>query len=114
MTKQEVNEIIKATAAKYGFDTEPTIGGIEQPVYNPENYIGFTILPICNWDETKIVDGKVASTVTYISVSSSIRCMGGEPSPDDLTKAAGAIYRGAKLTKELLEMNLKYIETYTK
>ena len=112
MKKQAVNAIIERTAVLYGFKAEPATGGIMQPVYEPENYIGFTVLPRMNFDESEVKDGKVVSAVTEIEVKASIRGMGGDPTPDDLLKAADAIKRGAELAKELQGMKLRYTEHY--
>ena len=112
MNKQEVNELISATALRYGFTCEEGIGGLMQPVYSPKNYIGFTVLPHFNFEASTVEDGKVTKGVTDVEIKSSIRGMGGEPTPADLLFAASAIERGAKLTAALQSMSLSYTEHY--
>ena len=60
----------------------------------------------------QLMGREVVSAVTEIEGKASIRGMGGDPTPDDLLKAADAIKRGAELAKKLQDMKLRYTEHY--
>ena len=108
MTKQDVHETIKAKAAEYGFIAEESNWGINGLVIREdgESTVNFLITEHCDgdWENRKV-------NIT-LQVRASIATMGGNPSADELLKAADTIRRAAQLVKALDDENLTYQETF--
>ena len=103
MTKQEVHEIIKAKAAEHGFNAEETNWGINGLAIRDEDHtVNFTISEDWAWEERKVT----------LRIRASIATMGGNPSADDLLKAADTIKRAAELVKSLEAESLTYTEEF--
>ena len=106
MTKQEIAKIIADKAAEYGFEIEENSVGWNNK-RNDQSYINIEICPNINYDKTDWENHKI---FTDIEVSASVRRMGGNPTPEELLRAAKEIERAARLTAELQLMNLSYEE----
>lgn len=108
MTRQEINNIIKEKAEAYGFevDTDRRVYGVRQ---RNEDFIGIQIFEMSNLDKS---DWENKIGWMDIEIKASICQMGGESTPEELMAAAEQIKRGAKLAKELQEMNLSYSEKF--
>ena len=105
MTKQEVQNTIKAKATEYGFIAEETNWGLRGLMIREEaQTVNFTISEKCDWENRKV-------NVT-LRIQASIATMGGAPSADDLLKAADTIRRAAELVKALENQSLTYTETF--
>lgn len=107
MTKAQVNETIKATARVHGFETteQPGFQGITEIVSGELNFT-FTVR---NTENTDWAARRIEQTLT---VTASVRKMGGQPTVEELLKTADEIRRGAELIAELQGMNLTWTETF--
>lgn len=106
MTKNEIKDLIIKTAAEYGFETEETRWStLPQIKKTTENYISFTIN-----DSWLGFDFENKTALRAAEIRSSVCQMGGNPTPEDLLRAADEIRRGAELTAKLQSMNLEYTE----
>lgn len=109
MTKNSVIEAIKNEIWMNGFQPEMDERFSQMPFLKDEDelYIAVSIreqLDFGNCDfEKKIAAYKV-------EVKASIRKMGGNPTPEELLKAADQIRRGAELARNLQAMELAYME----
>ena len=107
MTKQDVHEIFKAKAVEHGFTAEETNWGINGLAIRDEDHtVNFSISEDCkgDWENRKM---KVS-----LRIRASIATMGGNPSADDLLKAADTIKRAAELVKSLEAESLSYTEEF--
>lgn len=97
MTKQEVMNIIKDNAERFGFRTEKTwmsdIG-----IVDDTNTVNFVVL-----EHSKLYLAKGTADISF-TVSASIATMGGHPSADDLIQKAKIIENAGKLVKLFDEM----------
>lgn len=106
MTITEIKEIIKTTAAVYGFETEEVRhSALPQIKRTSDAYISINIRDI--WEDFNF-DKKEATR--RVEIRSSICQMGGSTTPEELIAAADEIRRGAELTKKLQDMNLTFTE----
>lgn len=107
MIKAQVNEAIKAAAKAHGFETneQPGLQGITE-IKSEELNFTFTIK---NTENTEWAARKAEQSLT---VTASIRKMGGQPTVEELLKTADEIRRGAELTAELQGMNLTWTEEF--
>lgn len=107
MTKAQVNETIRAAAKAHGFETtaEPGFQGITEIISGELNFI-FTVR---NTENTDWAAHRIEQSLT---VSASVRRMGGNPTVEELLKTADEIRRGAELAAEIQGMNLTWTETF--
>ena len=107
MTKAQVNEKIKAAAKTHGFETteQPGFQGITEIISGELNFT-YTIL---NTENTVWAAHKIEQSLT---VTASVRRMGGQPTVEELLKTADEIRRGAELAAEIQKMNLTWTETF--
>ena len=108
MTKQEVNEIISSKAAEYGFEIEENSLGWNNK-RTGQDYISIQIFQNNNIEKT---DWEKRIGCIDIEACASVSRMGGNPTPEELLKAADEIARGAKFTAELQSMGLSYERTF--
>ena len=108
MTKQEVNEIISSKAAEYGFEIEENSLGWNNK-RTGQDYISIQIFQNNNIEKT---DWEKRIGCIDIEACASVSWMGGNPTPEELLKAADEIARGAKFTAELQSMGLSYERTF--
>ena len=108
MTKQEVNEIISSKAAEYGFEIEENSLGWNNKRMG-QDYISIQIFQNNNLEKT---DWEKRIGHIDIEACASVSRMGGNPTPEELLKAADEIARGAKFTAELQSMGLSYERTF--
>ena len=108
MTKQEVNEIISSKAAEYGFEIEENSLGWNNK-RTGQDYISIQIFQNNNLEKT---DWEKRIGHIDIEACASVSRMGGNPTPEELLKAADEIARGAKFTAELQSMGLSYERTF--
>ena len=108
MTKQEVNEIITDKAAEYGFEIEENSLGWNNR-RTGQDYISIQIFQNNNLDKT---DWENRQACIDIEACASVSRMGGNPTTEELLKAADEIARGAKFTAELQSMGLSYERTF--
>ena len=73
------------------------------------NYINIQIFQNNNLEKT---DWENRIACISIEAWASVSRMGGNPTPEELLKAADEIARGAKFTAELLSMGLSYNRTF--
>lgn len=107
MTKAQVNETIRAAAKAHGFETtaEPGFQGITEIISGELNFI-FTVR---NTENTDWAAHRIEQSLT---VSASVRRMGGNPTVEELLKTADEIRRGAELAAEIQGMSLTWTETF--
>lgn len=107
MTKAQVNETIKAAAQAHGFETtkEPGFQGITEIISEELNFT-FTV------QHTENIDWAAHRVEQSLTVTASVRKMGGQPTVEELLKTADEIRRGAELAAELQGMNLTWTETF--
>lgn len=102
----EIKEIIKSTAAEYGFKTKDVSWSVLPQIKREENdYVAIIIQD--KWDDFNF-EKKEATRRVEVTVS--ICQMGGSPTPAELLIAAGRIKRGAELTAKLQSMDLSFKE----
>lgn len=108
MTREEAVQTIKDTIRMNGFEPEmderfspmPFIKGMS------DLYIDVSIRERIDVEHCDFQNKLAAYKV---EVHSSVRRMGGNPTPDELLDAADQIRRGAELTKNLQQMELSYM-----
>ena len=107
LTKAQINNILRETAGKHGFDTTEEAGfqGFYE-IKSEELNFNYTVQTTENTDWQK---GIVEQTLT---VSASVRKMGGHPTIEDLFNTAEEIDSGAQLLEELENMDLTWTETF--
>ena len=108
MTKKEIAEIINSKAAEYGFEIEENSMGWNNK-RTGEDYINIQIFQNSNLDKT---DWEKRIGFIDLEASASVSRMGGNPTTEELLKAADEIARGAKFTAELQSMGLSYERTF--
>ena len=107
MTKPQVNGIIREAAARYGFETteEPGWHGFSE-IKSEELNFTFTAR------ETENTDWAAHRIEQRLTITASVRKMGGNPTVEELLKTAEEIRRGAELTAELQAADLAWTETF--
>ena len=108
MTKKEIAEIIERKAAEYGFEIEENSLGWNNKRMG-QDYISIQIFQNNNLEKT---DWEKRIGHIDIEACASVSRMGGNPTPEELLKAADEIARGAKFTAELQSMGLSYERTF--
>ena len=108
MTKKEIAEIIESKAAEYGFEMEENSLGWNNK-RTGQDYISIQIFQNNNLDKT---DWENRQACIDIEACASVSRMGGNPTTEELLKAADEIARGAKFTAELQSMGLSYERTF--
>ena len=108
MTKKEIAEIIESKAAEYGFEIEENSLGWNNKRMG-QDYISIQIFQNNNLDKT---DWENRQACIDIEACASVSRMGGNPTTEELLKAADEIARGAKFTAELQSMGLSYERTF--
>ena len=107
MTKAEANGIIREAAARHGFETTEEAGfqGLSE-IRSEELNFTFTVRTTENtdWAAHRIEEA--------LTVTASVRKMGGQPTVEELLKTADEIKRGAELTAELQGIGLTWTETF--
>ena len=106
MTLNEMKELIRNTAAEYGFETEDVRHSmLPQIKRDSDAYININIRDI--WED---FDFEKKESTRTVEVTSSVCMMGGNPTPQELIVAADQIKRGAELTARLQSMSLAFTE----
>ena len=110
MTKEQVIATIKEAAERHGFTTckytMTRLIEIKEP--GDTHYLNFLIQE--NLPEG--IDWSKRELTMNLHFRASLASMGGEPTPEDLLKAAEIIKAGALLVQELDAMNLSYTERH--
>ena len=110
MTKEQIISIIKEAAERHGLTTckytMTRLIEIKEP--GDTNYLNFLIQE--NLPEG--IDWSKREVTMNLHFRASLASMGGEPTPEDLLKAAEIIKAGALLVQELDAMNLSYTERH--
>jgi len=108
MNKQEIAKIIESKAAAYGFAMqENTMGWANES--DRDSYIRIEVRKERDYDKT---DWEARKVFRDIKANASICQMGGNPTPEELLKAADEIARGAKFTADINSMELSCIENF--
>ena len=109
MTKNDIISILKETAAKHGFTAEES-SWYRWPNITEQgtHYLNFTITD----EYAEDTDWSKRKAEVQIHIRASLASMGGNPTPEDLIRAAEIIREGALLVQELEAMNLSYTETF--
>ncbi|GEM_PF-5844032 len=107
MTKAQVNEAIRSAAQAHGFETskQPGFQGLTEIISEELNFT-FTV------QTTENTDWAAHRIEQSLTVTASVRKMGGQPTVEGLLKTADEIRRGAELTAELQNMNIIWTETF--
>lgn len=107
MTKSQINNILRSTAKLHGFATTEEAGfqGFSE-IQSEELNFNYMVQTTENTDWQK---GIVEQTLT---VTASVRKMGGQPSAAELFRTAKEIEQGTLLIRELEEMDLTWTETF--
>ena len=109
MTKNDIKAIITTTAARRGFTAEENSFMRWPNITEPgSHYLNFTI----NDEYAEDTDWSKREVEVQIHIRASLASMGGNPTPEDLIRAAEIIREGALLVQELEAMNLSYTETF--
>lgn len=108
MTRAELNEIIGKVAAEHGFETSKE-NGVFGLIDIKSEEMNFTYSTSTDTEGTDWRNGVVETAIT---VTASVRKMGGSPSPEELLKTADEIRRGAELLAELQSMHLTFTERF--
>jgi len=108
MNKQEISKIIESKAAEYGFEMEENSMGWNNK-RTGQDYINIQIFQNSNPQKT---DWENRKACIEIEACASVSRMGGNPTSEELLKAADEIARGAKFTAELQSMRLSYERTF--
>ena len=110
MTKEQVIATIKEAAERHGLTTckytMTRLIEIKEP--GDTHYLNFLIQE--NLPEG--IDWSKREVTMNLHFRASLASMGGEPTPEDLLKAAEIIKAGALLVQELDAMNLSYTERH--
>ena len=109
MKKEEVIEVIRKMAIEKGFVfVQDNFGWrIRDGESWSESWVNFTAHEDNDWSQ--IAERKVTTEITF---SASIAQMGGNPTVEELFKAADAIRRAAELVEELNSQKLQYVVIY--
>jgi len=108
MTRAELNETIKKAAAAHGFETSKE-NGVFGLIDIKSEEMNFTY---GTSTDTEGTDWSKRVVETAITVTASVRKMGGRPTPEELLKTADEIRRGAELAAELQNMHLTFTERF--
>lgn len=105
MTKNEVRDIIREKAMEYGFEVGEMDGWNGFPdIISEELNFFFTTEP------TENTDWRAGILEQTLTVSASVRRMGGKPTAEELWKTAEEIRHGAGLVLALQKENLTWRE----
>ena len=108
MNKQEIAKIIESKAAEYGLKLqENTMGWANES--NHDSYIRIEVRKERDYDKT---DWEARKVFWDIKADAGICQMGGDPTPEELLKAADEIARGARFTAAINSMELSCIENF--
>ena len=107
MTKNELNEIIRSKARAHGFETSEERGfhGFADILSEELN---FSYTPTT----TERTDWKAGILEQTLTITASVRRMGGQPTVGELLKTADEIKRGAELIAELQGLDLTWTEHF--
>ena len=105
MTKAQINRIIKETAEKHGFDISEGTGfdGLSEIKSEELNFM-------YNVRHTENTDWKNGIVELKLTVSASVRKMGGHPTIEELFNTAEEIDSGAQVLEELERIDLIWTE----
>ena len=107
MSKAQINNILRETAKAHGFETSDEAGlqGFSEIQSEELNFTyGVQITDNTDWKK-RFVEQR-------LTVTASVRKMGGEPTAMELFHTADEIKRGALLIRDLEEMDLTWTETF--
>ena len=107
MTKNELNEVIRSKAREHGFETSEERGfhGFADILSEELN---FSYTPTT----TERTDWKAGILEQTLTITASVRRMGGQPTAEELLKTADEIKRVAELVAELQELDLTWTERF--
>ena len=107
MTKAQVNETIRRAAARYGFETTDESGfqGFSE-IRSEELNFTYTVRT------TENTDWAAHHVEQSLTVTASVRKMGGHPTVEELLKTADEIRHGVELTAELQGTDLTWTEEF--
>ena len=107
MTKEQVNGIIRRAAARHGFETTEEAGfqGFSEILSEELNFTFTT-------RTTENTDWAAHRIEQSLTVTASVRKMGGQPTVEELLKTADEIRRGAELAGELQGTDLTWTEEF--
>ena len=107
MTREQVNKNLREAAEAFGFKTseEANYQGIIEIISEELNFT-YTVRT------TENTDWAAHRIEQELTVTASVRKMGGQPSADELLKTADEIRRGAMLLLELRTTDLTWTEEF--
>ena len=105
MTKEQLNEKVRAMAKAHGFETTEVPRDFDRIASEEMN---FTITSRLT-EGTDWAAGRIEQSLMVVG---SVRKMGGNPTVEELLKTADEIRRGAELLRELQEADLRWTETF--
>ncbi|MBR0076258.1 MAG: hypothetical protein IJP96_10950 [Synergistaceae bacterium] len=108
MTKNEVYEIINATATKYGFEMQDTYNSWYSK-QNSDSYVRVEIFKNMDYKES---DSNNIILCFNIEPVGSVCQMGKRTDAKELLRIAQDIERGAKFVAEIEALKLSYVEKY--
>ena len=109
MTKDQIMNVLKATAAVYGFIAEESSWTKWVEIKElGTHYLNFTITE----DTAPDTDWAKREATVNLHFQASLASMGGNPTPDDLLEAAKIIRLGALLVQTLEGLKLSYTERW--
>ena len=105
MTKNELNEIIRSKAREHGFETSEEQGfhGFTDILSEELNFTYSTAM-------TENTDWRAGVLEQTLTITASVRRMGGRPTAEELLQTADEIRRGAGLVLALQKENLTWRE----
>lgn len=107
MTRNELNEIIRGKAREHGFETSEERGFHGFSDIRSEE-LNFTY----HREPTENTDWLAGILEQTLTITASVRRMGGQPTVEELLKTADEIRRGAELVAELQGLDLTWTERF--
>lgn len=108
MTKNEVSEIIRNKARAHGFETSEEMGHHGFPdILSEELNFTYSNTP------TENTDWRAGILEQTLTITASVRRMGGQPTAEELLQTADEVRRGAELLIELQGIDLTWKEQFS-
>ena len=107
MTKENVNEAIMKAAQAFGFKVKEEVNyqGLLEIISEELNFTYHV-------DSTSRTDWAAHRVELKLTITGSVRKMGGQPTVEELLKTADEIKRGAELLQELQAQGLIWTEEF--